>query len=69
MFYANLKQIEHAARMSANPAGYVPSADLRVLMKLIEGACRQNVLPLLSKLPRVKADPDTERKAKIEAMG
>jgi hypothetical protein len=37
-------------------------------MKIIEGACRR-VLPLLSKLPRDKADPDTERKAKIEAMG
>jgi hypothetical protein len=37
-------------------------------MKLIEEACRQNVLPLLSKLPRDKADPDTERKAKLEAM-
>jgi hypothetical protein len=68
-FYANLKQIEHAGRMAANPAGYVPPADLRALVKLIEEACRQNALPLLSKLPRDKAAPDTERKAKIEAMG
>jgi len=67
MFYANLKDLEHAGRMTANQGGYVPPADLRALMKLIEDACRQNVLPLLSKLPQDKADPDTERKAKIEA--
>ena len=69
MFYANLKQLEHAGRMAANPAGYVPPKDLRALMKLIKDACRQNVLPLLSKLPRDKTDPDTQRKLKIEAMG
>jgi hypothetical protein len=28
-----------------------------------------NALPLLSELPRDKPDTDTERKAKIEAMG
>jgi hypothetical protein len=52
-----------------DPAEPVPPDALRELMKIIEGACRKNVLPLLSKLPRDKADPDTERKAKIEAMG
>jgi hypothetical protein len=66
-FYANLKQIEHAGRTAANPAGYVEPADQTALMKLIEDACRQNVLPLLSKLPRDKSD--TEFKVKIEAMG
>jgi hypothetical protein len=69
-FYANLKQLEHAGQMAAgNPAEPVPPGDLRELMKFIEIACRQNALPLLSKLPRDKANPDTERKAKIEAMG
>jgi hypothetical protein len=71
VFYANLKQLEHAAQLAATldePPVCRPD-DLRHLMKLIEDACRQNVLPLLSKLPRDKADPDTERKAKIEAMG
>jgi hypothetical protein len=69
-FYSNLKGIEHVGRMVAsNPAEPVPPDSLRALMKRIEDACRQNVLPLLSKLPRDKADPDTERKAKIEAMG
>jgi hypothetical protein len=53
MFYANLKDLEHAGRMTD-------------LMKIIEDACRQNVLPLLSKLPRDKAN--TELKAKIDAM-
>jgi hypothetical protein len=66
-FYTNLKGIEHAGRMAADPAGFVQPNELRALMKLIEDACRQNVLPLLSKLPRDKTDP--ERKAKIEAMG
>jgi hypothetical protein len=58
MFYANLKDLEHAGRMTANQAGYVPPADLRDLMQQIENACRQNVLPLLSKLPRDKDYPD-----------
>ena len=52
-----------------DPAEPVPLDALRELMKIIEGACRQNVLPLLSNLRRDAADPDTERKAKIEAMG
>ena len=68
-FYTNLKGIEHAGRMAADPAGFVQTNDLRALMKLIKDACRQNVLPLLSKLPRDRADRDTERKAKIEGMG
>jgi hypothetical protein len=69
-FYTNLDELEHAGRMTArDPAEPVPPDGLRELMKIIEGACRRNVLPLLSKLPRDKADPDTERKAKIEAMG
>jgi hypothetical protein len=68
MFYANLKDLEHSGRMSANPAGYVLPADLRALMNQIADACRRNVLPLLSELPPNTADPDTERKAKIEAM-
>jgi hypothetical protein len=68
-FYANLKDLEYAGRMTArDPAEPVPPDALRELMKIIEGACRRNVLALLSKLPRDKADPDTERKAKIEAM-
>ena len=68
MFYANLKDLEHAGRMTASdPAEPVPPDDLRDLMKIIEDACRQNVLPLLSKLPRDKAN--TELKAKIDAMG
>ena len=40
MFHANLKQIEHQGGMAANSAGYVPPADLRDLVKLIEDACR-----------------------------
>jgi hypothetical protein len=68
-FYTNLKGIEHAGRMAADPAGFVQPNELRALMKLIKDACRQNVLPLLSKLPRDKTNPDTERKAKIKAMG
>jgi hypothetical protein len=68
-FYANLKDIEFAGRMTASdPAEPVPAEALNDLLKLIEKAC-QSALPLLSKLPRDKADPDTERKAKIEAMG
>ena len=66
-FYKNLKGIEHAGQMAADPAGFVQPNELRALMKLIKDACRQNVLPLLPKLPRDKTDP--ERKAKIEAMG
>jgi hypothetical protein len=66
-FYTNLKGIEHAGRMAADPAGFVQPNELRALTKLIKDACRQNVLPLLSKLPRDQTDP--ERKAKIEAMG
>ena len=67
-FYANLDELEHAGRMTArDPAEPVPPDALRELMKLVENACRQNVLPLLSKLPRDKAD--IERKAKIGAMG
>jgi hypothetical protein len=66
-FYTNLKGIEHAGRMAADPAGFVQPNELRVLMKLIKDACRQNVQPPLSKLPRDKTDP--ERKAKTEAMG
>ena len=59
--YANLKGIEHAGRMTASdPAEHVPPEDLRALMNLIEDACRQNALPLLSKLPWDKDDPDTE---------
>ena len=51
-FYANLKDIEYAGRMTASgPAEHVPPDDLRALMKLIEDACRQSALPLLSKLP------------------
>ena len=46
----------------------MPPADL-ALVKLIEHACRQNILPLLSELPQDENNPDTERKAKIEAMG
>jgi hypothetical protein len=69
MFHANLKQIEHQGRSSANQDRDVPPADLRALMKLIEHACRQNVLPLLSELPQDENNPDTERKTKIEAMG
>jgi hypothetical protein len=38
-------------------------------VKLIEKACRQTALPLLSELPQDKNSPDTERKTKIEAMG
>ena len=52
-----------------DPAEPVPLGDLRELMEIIEDVCRRNALPLLSKLPRDEADPDTERKAKIEAMG
>jgi hypothetical protein len=66
-FYKNLKGIERAGQMAADPAGFVQPNELRALMKLIKDACRQNVLPLLSKLPRDKTDP--ERQAKIEAMG
>ena len=66
-FYKNLKGIEHARQMAADPAGFVQTNELRALMKLIKDACRQSVLPLLSKLPRDKTDP--ERQAKIEAMG
>ncbi len=71
IFYANLKQLEHAGRIAASMVEppVCRAEDLRVLMKLIADACRENVLPLLSKLPRDKADTDTERKAKIEAMG
>jgi hypothetical protein len=67
-FYANLDELEHAGRMTArDPAEPVPPDALRELMKIVENACRQNVLPLLSKLPRDKTD--IERKAKIGAMG
>jgi hypothetical protein len=66
MFYANLKDLEHAGRMSANQAGYVPPADLRDLMQQIENACRQNVLPLLSKLPRDKAYPTPNAKRRLK---
>ena len=69
MFHTNLKQIEHQGRRSGNQRGDVPPADLRALVKLIERACHQNVLPLLSELPQDENNPDTERKAKIEAMG
>jgi hypothetical protein len=69
MFHANLKQIEHQGRSAANQYGDVPPADLRALVKLIEKACRQTALPLLSELPQDKNSPDTERKTKIEAMG
>ena len=69
MFHTNLKQIEHQGRRSGNQYGDVPPADLRALMKRIEEACRQNVLPLLSELPQDENNPDTERKTKIEAMG
>ncbi len=68
-FHANLKQIEHQGRTAANQYGDVPPADLRALVKLIENACRRNALPLLSELPQDENNPDTERKAKIEAMG
>jgi hypothetical protein len=61
-FYANLKDLGLAGRMTArDPAEPVPPDDLRHLMRLIEEAC-QSALPLLDK-------DDTERKAKIEAMG
>ena len=66
-FYKNLEGIEHAGQMAADPAGFVQPNELHALTKLIKDACRQNVLPLLSKLPRDKTDP--EGKAKIEAMG
>ena len=69
MFHTNLKQIEHQGRRSGDQRGDVPPADLRALVKLIELACRQNVLPLLSELPQDENNPDTERKTKIEAMG
>ena len=69
-FYANLDELEYPGWMTArDPAEPVPPDALRELMKIIEGACRQTVLPLLAKLRRDEADPDTERKAKIEAMG
>lgn len=70
IFYANLKGIEYQGRtMAAGPGETVPRDDLHALIKLIEDACRQNVLLLLRKLPWDKNNPDTERKAKIEAMG
>jgi hypothetical protein len=69
IFYANLQDLDFAGRMtSSDPADPVPPKDLRDLMTLIEKAC-QSALPLLNKLPQDKDDPDTERKAKIEAMG
>jgi hypothetical protein len=68
-FYANVKDIEFAGRMIASdPAELVPRKPIHDLRKLIEKAC-QSALPLLNKLPQDKDDPDTERKAKIAAMG
>jgi hypothetical protein len=68
IFYANLQDLNFAGRMtSSDPAEPVPSDALSGLMKLIKKAC-QSALPLLSELPPNTADPDTERKAKIEAM-
>jgi hypothetical protein len=68
IFYANLQDLNFAGRMtSSDPAEPVPPDALSGLMKLIEKAC-QSALPLLSELPPNTADPDTERKAKIEAM-
>ena len=69
-FYANLKDLEHAGRITArDPAEPVPPDDLRELMKIIEDLCRRSGLPLLFKPPRDEADHDTERTAKIKAMG
>jgi hypothetical protein len=48
-FYANLKDLGLAGRMTArDPAEPVPPDDLRHLMRLIEQAC-QSALPLLDK--------------------
>jgi hypothetical protein len=66
MFYANLKDLEHSGRMAAKPAGCVPPADLSALMKLIRDACHQNVLPLLSKLPRDKSTPTPNAKRRLK---
>jgi hypothetical protein len=62
-FYANLDELEHAGRIAArDPGEPVPPDALRELMKIIEDACRQNVLPLLSKLPRDKTDIEQKRR-------
>jgi len=69
IFYANLQDLDFAGRMtSSDPAEPVLPKDLHGLMTLIEKAC-QSALPLLNKLPQDKGNPDTERKAKIAAMG
>jgi hypothetical protein len=79
-FYANLKDIEFAGRMTGGEPKqptepkhllspdrlYVSPDDLNALAALIEKAC-QSALPLLPKLPRDKGDAGL--KAKIEAMG
>ncbi len=67
-FYGNIQHIPSAVRITANdPAKILSSTDLDQIAKLFEQACRENALPLLSRLPRDKANADLKKE--IEAMG